>query len=89
MAVRKIDSSDKTPQKSKESVASDESSGFSRRLNRIQGQILGISKMIEDDRTCVDILNQISAVKSALDGVAMGILEKQAFQCFQSPTDSE
>lgn len=83
------DSAKKTPSKTKESSESVELSRYNRRLNRIQGQILGIGKMIEDERTCVDILNQISAVKSALDGVAMAILEKQAVQCFQSPLDSE
>lgn len=60
-----------------------------RRMNRIQGQILGIGKMIEDQRTCVDILNQISAVKSALDGVAMAILERQAYQCFQETVENQ
>lgn len=60
-----------------------------RRMNRIQGQVLGISKMIEDQRTCVDILNQISAVKSALDGVAMAILERQAYQCFQETVEND
>jgi CsoR family transcriptional regulator, copper-sensing transcriptional repressor len=38
-----------------------------RRANRIAGQIAGIQRMIEDDRYCVEILNQISAVRSALD----------------------
>jgi DNA-binding FrmR family transcriptional regulator len=62
---------------------------LSRRMNRIQGQVIGIGKMIEDRRTCMDILNQISAVKSALDGVAMAILEKQAYQCLQETVDPE
>ena len=37
------------------------------RVNRIAGQVTGISRMVEEDRYCVDILNQISAVRSALE----------------------
>ena len=46
-----------------------------RRANRIAGQIGGIQRMIEEDRYCVDILNQISAVRSALD--SLGVDEQQ------------
>ncbi|MDR3259313.1 MAG: metal-sensitive transcriptional regulator [Fusobacteriaceae bacterium] len=45
------------------------------RLNRIEGQIHGIYKMIEKDEHCDDVLNQISSVKSALNGVSKVILE--------------
>ena len=68
----------------------DSTAALGRRMNRIQGQVVGIGKMIDDQRTCVDILNQISAVKSALDGVAMAVLERQAYQCFPQPlTDDD
>lgn len=58
--------------------------GLIRRMNRIIGQIQGVKKMIEEERNCVDILSQIAAIKSALDGVAMLVLEREAEQCFQT-----
>ena len=51
------------------------------RLNRIEGQVRGISGMIDDDRYCVDVLTQIASVKSALDGLAMQLLESNAKGC--------
>lgn len=51
------------------------------RLNRIEGQVRGITRMIEDDRYCVDVLTQVAAVKSALDGVAMQLLENHTHGC--------
>jgi len=55
-----------------------------KRLNRIQGQIRGISKMVEEDRYCVDILTQISAVRSALDAVALQLLRGHTHGCVQT-----
>lgn len=51
------------------------------RLRRIEGQLGGVLNMVEEDRYCVDILTQISAVKSALDGVAIHILSTHANGC--------
>ncbi len=51
------------------------------RLNRIEGQVRGIAKMIEDDRYCIDILIQMQAVKSALSKVEDQILKDQAACC--------
>ncbi|MFT8644104.1 metal-sensitive transcriptional regulator [Gluconacetobacter sp.] len=51
------------------------------RLRRIEGQIGGVLSMVENDRYCVDILMQISAVKSALDGVAIQLLSTHASGC--------
>ncbi len=45
------------------------------RLNRIAGQIRGISGMIEGDRYCIDILTQVSAIQSALDAMALQLIE--------------
>jgi DNA-binding FrmR family transcriptional regulator len=45
------------------------------RLRRIEGQIGGIARMIEDDRYCVDVLQQIASMQSAADAVAMILLE--------------
>lgn len=52
-----------------------------RRINRIAGQVNGIKKMIDDDRYCVDILNQISAVRSALDQLGVQILAGHMESC--------
>lgn len=51
------------------------------RLNRISGQIDGIKKMIEDGRYCLDIINQIKAVRSALKSVEKNILQKHIQHC--------
>ena len=51
------------------------------RLRRIEGQTRGVQKMIEDDRYCIDVLTQISAVQAALDKVALGLLDGHARNC--------
>ncbi|NLI70440.1 MAG: metal-sensing transcriptional repressor [Firmicutes bacterium] len=53
------------------------------RLNRIEGQVRGIRKMIEDEAYCDDILNQIASAKSAIDGVARLLLEKHMKSCIR------
>ncbi|MGH8671253.1 MAG: metal-sensitive transcriptional regulator [Burkholderiales bacterium] len=55
-----------------------------KRLARIEGQVRGIGKMIEDERYCIDILTQISAVKSALDAAAMQLLEDHTKGCVKN-----
>jgi CsoR family transcriptional regulator, copper-sensing transcriptional repressor len=52
-----------------------------RRTNRIAGQVAGIQRMIEEDRYCVDILNQISAVRSALDSLGVELLTSHLQTC--------
>ncbi len=52
-----------------------------KRLNRIEGQIRGISKMVSDDVYCDDILHQIASVESALDGVKTVLLEGHMRSC--------
>ncbi len=51
------------------------------RLARIEGQVRGIAKMVEDDRYCIDVLTQINAVRAALDKVALGLLDGHARHC--------
>ncbi len=51
------------------------------RLNRISGQVNGIQKMLEEDRYCVDILNQIAAVRSALDSLGIELLTEHIEGC--------
>ena len=59
-----------------------------KRLNRIDGQARGIAKMVEEDRYCVDVLTQIAAMQSALDAVAMQLLESHAKGCVRSAIES-
>ena len=52
-----------------------------RRLRRIEGQVRGISRMIEEDTYCIDVLTQISAATSALRAVSLGLLEEHMNHC--------
>ena len=54
---------------------------LARRLTRIEGQVRGIERMVDDERYCIDILTQISAVQAALDKVALGLLDDHAHTC--------
>jgi len=51
------------------------------RLKRIEGQVGGVERMIEDERYCIDVLTQISAIQAALDKVALGLLDEHARHC--------
>jgi len=51
------------------------------RLARIEGQVRVVAKMIDEDRYCIDVLTQISAVQSAIDGVALGLLDGHVRHC--------
>jgi CsoR family transcriptional regulator, copper-sensing transcriptional repressor len=51
------------------------------RLRRIEGQVGGLQRMVEDDRYCIDILTQIGAAQAALDKVALGLLDDHAHHC--------
>jgi DNA-binding FrmR family transcriptional regulator len=52
-----------------------------KRLRRVEGQIRGISKMVEDDKYCIDILTQVSAATKALQSVALGLLDEHMSHC--------
>jgi len=52
-----------------------------RRLHRIEGQVRGIERMLEEDRYCIDILTQIAAVKTALEQVGVRLLEDHVTHC--------
>ena len=52
-----------------------------KRLHRIEGQVRGIERMVEDDRYCIDILTQIAAVKTALEQVGAKLLEDHVTHC--------
>jgi DNA-binding FrmR family transcriptional regulator len=52
-----------------------------KRLHRIEGQVRGIERMVEDDRYCIDVLTQISAVSKALDALALEVLDDHVKHC--------
>lgn len=52
------------------------------RLSRIEGQVRGITRMVEEDKYYIDILTQVSAASRALQGVALGLLEDHMNHCF-------
>jgi DNA-binding FrmR family transcriptional regulator len=54
------------------------------RVNRIAGQVNGIARMVDEGRYCIDILNQIAAVRSALDALGVAILTRHLEQCVLS-----
>ncbi|MGH2754058.1 MAG: metal-sensitive transcriptional regulator [Actinomycetota bacterium] len=51
------------------------------RLKRIEGQVRGVARMVEDEKYCVDILVQVAAIRAALDRVALGVLEDHVKGC--------
>ena len=51
------------------------------RLKKIEGQVRGVERMIDDDRYCIEILTQIAAVQAALDKVALGLLDGHVTHC--------
>ena len=61
----------------------DDKASLARRMNRIEGQVRGIARMIEEDRYCVDVLTQVSAVRSALDALGLALLERHLHGCVQ------
>jgi CsoR family transcriptional regulator, copper-sensing transcriptional repressor len=54
---------------------------IAKRLARIEGQVRGVAKMVEDDRYCIDILDQVSAVTKALQTVSLGLLHDHMGHC--------
>ena len=54
---------------------------YLRRLRRIEGQVRGLQKMVEEEQYCIDILTQISATTSALQSVALGLLDEHLSHC--------
>ena len=73
--------SGETPKSAVVAHSDAETAALAKRLNRIEGQVRGIGRMIDDDRYCVDILTQVSAVQSALDALALKLLEHHLHGC--------
>jgi DNA-binding FrmR family transcriptional regulator len=54
-----------------------------KRLARVEGQVRGVSQMIENDRYCIDVVTQINAVRAALDKIALGLLDDHVRHCLK------
>ena len=59
----------------------DHKAAYVARLRRIEGQVRGIAKMVEDDKYCIDVLTQVSAATKALQSVALGLLDEHMAHC--------
>jgi CsoR family transcriptional regulator, copper-sensing transcriptional repressor len=59
----------------------DDKDAYLKRLRRIEGQVRGIARMIEDDKYCIDVLTQVSAATKALEAVALGLLDEHLKHC--------
>lgn len=63
----------------------DKKEDISKRLNRAEGQVRGLARMVEEDAYCIDILTQISAVQAALDKVGLQLLAEHTKHCMSNP----
>jgi DNA-binding FrmR family transcriptional regulator len=68
---------------------SGEKDAIKKRLHRIEGQVRGIERMVEEERYCIDILTQVSATRAALDGVALGVMEDHVRHCVREGGDEK
>ena len=57
--------------------------GLVSRLNRVEGQVRGVTKMVQEDRYCIDVLTQIAAIKAALSKVESEILKDHLHHCIE------
>jgi DNA-binding FrmR family transcriptional regulator len=62
--------------------------GYQRRLRRIEGQVRGIARMIDDDVYCIDVLTQVSAATKALQAVALGLLDDHLGHCVRGAVET-
>jgi CsoR family transcriptional regulator, copper-sensing transcriptional repressor len=69
-------------------VARADRAPLAKRLRRVEGQVRGIGKMIDEDRYCIDVLTQVSAVQAALDALALQLLEHHLHGCVQHAVKS-
>ncbi len=60
-----------------------------KRVNRLEGQVRGIGRMIEDDRYCIDIVNQISAIQAAAREISLQLLEGHVRHCLTDAADTD
>ena len=69
-------------------IMNHEKTAITKRLNKIEGQVRGINRMIVEERYCIDILQQMQAIKSALSKVEDAILKDHAAYCVESALES-
>ena len=60
-----------------------------RRLRRIEGQVRGLHRMVEEDKYCIDVLTQVSAATKALQAVALGLLDEHMAHCVAGARGAE
>jgi CsoR family transcriptional regulator, copper-sensing transcriptional repressor len=60
-----------------------------RRLARVEGQVRGVTRMVEEDRYCIDIVTQISAVRAAVDKIALGLVDDHVRHCLKDPKHAD
>lgn len=72
----------------RQAVVQPDKDALIKRLNRIEGQVRGINKMIVEDRYCVDVINQVSALQSAIDAFSIRLLENHTHGCMQNAIKS-
>jgi DNA-binding FrmR family transcriptional regulator len=62
-------------------IANETKGDYLKRLRRIEGQVRGLQRMVEEEQYCIDILTQVSAVNKALESVALGLLDEHMAHC--------
>jgi CsoR family transcriptional regulator, copper-sensing transcriptional repressor len=60
-----------------------------KRLSRVEGQVRGVTRMVEEERYCIDVLTQIQAAEAALQGVALGLLDDHVHHCMTAGTKAD
>jgi DNA-binding FrmR family transcriptional regulator len=66
---------------------SEDKAAYQRRLKRVEGQVRGIARMVDDDVYCIDVLTQVSAATKALQAVALGLLEDHLAHCVREAVE--
>lgn len=70
------------------SVERENKTALANRINRIEGQVRGIGRMIEEDRYCIDVLTQINAIQSALGSLSIQLLESHLAGCVKGAVEA-
>jgi DNA-binding FrmR family transcriptional regulator len=60
-----------------------------KRLARVEGQVRGVSRMVEDERYCIDVITQINAARAALDKIALGLVDDHVRHCLKDPRHAD
>lgn len=69
--------------------ADDDKAALLKRLRRVEGQVRGIARMVEEDRYCIDVLTQLSAVRAAIDRVGLEVIGEHVRHCVVHAPDGE